>query len=112
MAILSRFLLFTVLSFSIAGCTAILPEAHKIDVQQGNVIKQDKIDRLKTGMTKRQVQFLIGTPILKDIFHKNRWDYVSTFKPGGGEQKTMRLTLFFEGDKLVKIDNVNYEGEK
>ncbi|MDH5446136.1 MAG: outer membrane protein assembly factor BamE [Gammaproteobacteria bacterium] len=79
------------------------------DVQQGNVIDKEELDQLKVGMTKKQVKFLLGTPIIKDAFHKNRWDYVYTLRKGDNyilEQRRMKLE--FKGDKLSKIDNRGY----
>ncbi|MDH5259286.1 MAG: outer membrane protein assembly factor BamE [Gammaproteobacteria bacterium] len=92
-----------------AGCTAMLPDAHKIDIQQGNALKSDDLNKLSVGMTKKQVTILLGTPLIRDIFHKNRWDYVYSFKVAGSKDtKVMRLSLFFKADKLLKIDNVSY----
>jgi len=101
-------LTFSALSMS---CTSILPDAHKIDIQQGNAIKAEDLNKLKVGMNKKQVTWLLGTPLIRDIFHRNRWDYVYSFKPGNGETKIMRLTLYFNGDILDKIDNVSYVPE-
>lgn len=94
-----------------SGCTSILPDAHKIDIQQGNSLKSADLNKLSVGMTKKQVLLLLGTPIIRDMFHKDRWDYVYTNKPGEGTTKIMRLTLFFTADKLSKIDNVSYVPE-
>jgi len=108
-AIITFFILaFSAISFS---CTSILPDAHKIDIQQGNAIKAEDLNKLKVGMNKKQVTLLLGTPLIRDIFHRDRWDYVYSFKPGKGETKVMRLTLFFKGDILDKIDNVSYVPE-
>lgn len=93
------------------SCTSILPDAHKIDIQQGNAIKAENLQKLKTGMTKKQVTLLLGTPLIRDIFHPDRWDYVYSFKPGKGTMKVMRLTLYFKADILEKIDNVSYVPE-
>jgi len=94
-----------------AGCTSVLPEAHKIDIVQGNALKAEDLKKLTVGMTQKQVLLLLGTPLIRDIFHQNRWDYVHTFKPGKGTIKTMRLTLYFKGNILSKIDNVSYVPE-
>ena len=93
------------------ACTSILPDAHKIDIQQGNALKSEDLEKLKLGMTRKQVTLLLGTALIRDVFHTNRWDYVYTFKPGGGKTKVMRLTLYFVNDKLDKIDNVSYVPE-
>ena len=87
-----------------AGCSV-----YKVDVQQGNVIDEEQLEKLKVGMNKNQVIFLLGTPLLKDPFHKDRWDYVYSFRPGGGKTSSKFLTLFFEAETLVKIDDSDYE---
>lgn len=81
-----------------------LPRVHKIDIQQGNVIEQDQINQLRPNMTKEQVKFIMGTPMLDDIFHANRWDYIFRFKPGYGEVEKQQATLYFnERGKLINI---------
>lgn len=92
----------------LSGCESWLPEAHKIDIQQGNRIKQKDLDKLKLGMNKKQVKFVLGTPLLRDTFHKNRWDYIFYLKPGEGDVEQSRLVLYFEADELVKIDNSHF----
>jgi len=83
------------------GCTTF--RVHKISIQQGNIIEQEKVNQLKPGMRKDQVQFVLGTPILKDMYHKNRWDYIYTFKPGYGPLEKKRLSVYFKEDALVNI---------
>ncbi|MFM1896755.1 MAG: hypothetical protein RLZZ385_1829 [Pseudomonadota bacterium] len=79
------------------------PGVYKIDIRQGNIITQDMVDQLRPGMTKRQVIFVMGTPLVADPFHQDRWDYVYNYQPGGGERVGERLTVFFENDSLVSI---------
>jgi outer membrane protein assembly factor BamE len=74
---------------------------HKIDVQQGNVITQDEVNLLEPGMTRRQVQFVMGSPMIADVFHQDRWDYIYTMEPGYGEPSEERITLFFDNDLLT-----------
>ena len=93
----------TILSISLlAGCSW-FPSPHKIDVQQGNVISQESLNLLKPGMPKHKVRFIMGTPLINDSFHKDRWDYVYSFETGGTLQKTEQMTLYFQNDKLQKI---------
>ncbi|MDH5471952.1 MAG: outer membrane protein assembly factor BamE [Gammaproteobacteria bacterium] len=99
--------ILTLLIFT-TGCTALLPEPHKLDIQQGNRIKQENVSKLKLGMTRKQVVFILGTPLLKDGFHYNRWDYIDYFKPGKGDVQQSRLSLIFDGDRLTKIDDSHY----
>ena len=69
---------------------------HKLDIQQGNVVTQEMVDKLKPGMTRAQVRFVLGTPLVTDTFHRNRWDYFYSFKVGAeGVAETRRLTLPF-----------------
>ena len=83
-----------------SGCTAYRPT-----IQQGNILDADQYDKLKTGMSRHQVLFVMGTPLLEDPFHKNRWDYIHTVKPGNSKITTIqRLTLYFDNDSLVRID--------
>jgi len=78
---------------------------HKIDIQQGNVITQEMLEKLKIGMDKPQVSRLLGTPLVKDPFRKGRWDYIYKFVAGDtGETQSSHITLFFDGDSLTKID--------
>ena len=93
-------ILITLLSLWFAGCTV-----YKIDIQQGNTLDQEQIDKIKVGMTHKQVRFVLGTPTLQDPFHPERWDYIYSFKPGNGELFKQRLTLFFQQNKLVRIEN-------
>jgi outer membrane protein assembly factor BamE len=95
----------------LAGCESWMPEAHKIDIQQGNRVKVEDLDRLKIGMTREQVKYLLGTPLLQDTFHQNRWDYLYYLQPGNKEAHQSRISLFFEGDTLTKIDREQYKPE-
>lgn len=91
----------------LSGCGGSLlqfPGVYKIDVRQGNIITQDMVDQLRPGMTKRQVVFVMGSPLVVDPFHQDRWDYVYNFQPGGGERVGERLTVYFENDSLVRIE--------
>ncbi|MDH5601517.1 MAG: outer membrane protein assembly factor BamE [Gammaproteobacteria bacterium] len=78
--------------------------AYKPDVQQGNTLDDKQIAQLKTGMTRQQVIFIMGTALLKDPFHKNRWDYLYTYTKGRGKPERRLLTLYFTNGKLSKID--------
>ena len=76
------------------------PGAYKIDIQQGNVVTQSMIDQLKLGMTRTQVQYIMGTPLLPDTFDRNRWDYVYSNQPGDKPREQRTVTLFLENDRL------------
>jgi len=79
------------------------PGVYKISIPQGNIITQEMIDQLRPGMTKRQVIFVMGTPLVRDPFHQDRWDYVYNFMPGGGVRGQERVSVFFENDQLVNF---------
>lgn len=81
-----------------------LPFIHKIDVQQGNVVTQDMLAKLQRGMDKKKVTFVMGTPIIRDTFNADRWDYVYSYKPGGGRAEGRRVTLVFVDDRLDHIE--------
>ena len=76
---------------------------YKMDVQQGNYVTQDVVARVKTGMTKAEVRQVLGTPLIADVFHANRWDYYFSSEKGGRKQEQTLLSIFFESDKVVSI---------
>ena len=86
-------------------------EPHRIDIQQGNKVTPENFAKLKNGMSRNQVVFVLGSPLLKDPFHKDRWDYIFYLKPGNQEIKQSRLTLYFDGDTLIRIDDSAYTPE-
>ncbi|MCB1866398.1 MAG: outer membrane protein assembly factor BamE [Chromatiales bacterium] len=92
-----------------AGCgtidrlSASLPGVYRIDVKQGNEFDQTAIDRLQPGMAKSQVRFVLGTPMVEDPFHVDRWDYVYRFKPGSGEAESHWVSVYFEDERLVRV---------
>ena len=102
-----RFLLLT-LAFFFTACTHEgtykLPGVYRIDIQQGSIIDNEMLARLKPGMDKNQVQFIMGTPPLVDPFHTDRWEYIYTFSKGGRQRKQRHITLHFEDDRLAYID--------
>lgn len=81
-----------------------LPFVYKMTVQQGNIVTEEMLDQLELGQTKSQVRYLLGTPLLADMFHTNRWDYTYTIRRGHSPMTTSRLTLYFEEDALSRID--------
>ncbi len=89
----------------------ILPDAlsdlslmHRQDIQQGNIITQEMVNKLHPGMSRRQVRYVMGTPMLVDIFHKDRWDYLYLMQRGDGERTRERLSLYFENGRLSRIE--------
>ncbi|MEK6749833.1 MAG: outer membrane protein assembly factor BamE [Pseudomonadota bacterium] len=93
-----KLLIFNVLLASVFTACAI----HRPDVQQGNVLTKDMTEQLKPGISKRQVTFILGTPLVEDPFHTGRWDYLYLLAPGepGMTKQFKRVTLYFKGDTL------------
>ena len=81
-----------------------IPFVHRIDVQQGNVIDQAMVAQLRKGMDKKKVGFIMGTPIIADTFHADRWDYVYTFQPGGGQVERRQITAIFVDGNLDHLE--------
>ena len=104
-------LISTIASLFLAACAEDpvvnrLPFVFRIDVQQGNVITQEMVNQLRVGMTKRQVQFILGAPMIIDPFHAERWDYVYLYNPGSdgkSDATEQRVTLTFEDDHVKTI---------
>jgi outer membrane protein assembly factor BamE len=76
---------------------------YKIDIAQGNVVDQSMVDQLKPGMDKRQVRFIMGSPMLVDVFHKERWDYYYSLEPASEPKTEQIVSLLFENEKLAQL---------
>ncbi len=91
----------------LAGCSSVprIVNEYKIDVQQGNVLSQEMVSQLRPGLSKDQVRFILGTPMLQDMFHASRWDYVYSLKKGStGEVELRKFSTFFDAnDRLVRV---------
>lgn len=94
---------------ALAGCSSMpdiasLLSPYRIDVRQGNFITPQMVAMLKPGQTRDQVRFILGTPLLADPFHADRWDYVYRLQPGYGAVEQRRLTVYFADGKLARFD--------
>jgi outer membrane protein assembly factor BamE len=100
------FIIFTFAAlFALGGCSSmpgLIPkfvDEYRIDVQQGNVLTQDMVSQLRPGLTRDQVRFILGTPLLVDAFRTDRWDYLFRLKEGKtGEVTERRFTVFFDAE--------------
>jgi outer membrane protein assembly factor BamE len=83
--------------------------AYRIEIQQGNYVTQEMVAQLKPGLNRDQVRFILGTPLVDDIFHQDRWNYVYMRQlANGGDVEYHRVAVFFEGGKLLRVEgNVN-----
>ncbi|MDH5633140.1 MAG: outer membrane protein assembly factor BamE [Gammaproteobacteria bacterium] len=96
-------LVFTLLSLS--GCGII----YIPDVQQGNMIKAEDVERIKAGMTEKQVRFVLGTPLIQDPFHNDRWDYYYSYQKGGSSKVERRqATVFFRDGKVSRVSKQEF----
>src|SRR2546423_7239198 len=77
---------------------------YKPEIQQGNYVSQEMIAQVKPGMTREQVRFVLGTPLLVDIFHADRWDYVYWREATDGKREQRKITLFFDQGKLARME--------
>lgn len=84
-----------------------LSACYKTPIQQGNILKQEDINEIKPGMSKKQVAIILGTPAIADPFNQDRWDYINTSKVKGKFKKLKKLTLYFEDNELVRTEG-NY----
>ncbi len=97
----SRLLIPVAVCTLLAACSSFNP--YKIDVQQGNVLTQEMVAQLKPGQTREQVRFILGTPLLTDIFHQQRWDYVYSYRKGrNGEVETRQFSVYFDKDNRLE----------
>jgi outer membrane protein assembly factor BamE len=94
-----RLLASLLASAALSGCGFAL--VHKIDIQQGNVVTPEQVAQLKQGMTKAEVRALLGTPLLTDVFHGERWDYYFSFSRGNRLEERTGLAVTFENERLA-----------
>lgn len=95
-----RFLLL--LAFILAtGCSSVV---YKMDIAQGNLVDQKMVDRLKPGMSKRQVEVVMGTPLIASPFDQSQWNYLTATSHRGHKHDIKNLSLFFDGDTLSRIE--------
>lgn len=82
----------------LAGCV------YRAPISQGNLIRQEDLDQVEVGMTRGQVRFLLGTPMIDDPFHANRWDYVYYLKVGRDDATFKRwVSIYFDGDRVSEV---------
>ena len=92
-------------TLALSGCSGIgFPGVYLINIDQGNIVDQEMVDQLKPEMTRRQVRFLLGTPIVEDTFNNDRWDYIRLVRRGNDTLLRRRLTVVFENDVLVDVE--------
>lgn len=91
---------FAIVALLSACSTYEFPGVHRITIQQGNVVTQAMVDKLKPGMTKRQVQYVLGNPVIDDQLNKDRWDYVYTIDVPDVQKLQKNLQVFFVEDRL------------
>jgi outer membrane protein assembly factor BamE len=87
------------IAFAAGGCI------YRMDVQQGNLLDGEQVDQLQVGMTRSQVRFLLGTPMVIDSFDANRWDYMYSLRQGRSRKVTRQhLVVWFDGDTVTRIE--------
>ncbi len=97
------------LTLTLSACSQ-GPFPYRIDIDQGNIITPTEISQLQIGMTKLQVQYVLGSSLLIDIFHQDRWDYVQQYKRrSSSEVERSHVSLFFNNGKLVSIQNEGFK---
>ncbi|CAN5671717.1 hypothetical protein BH10PSE18_BH10PSE18_11050 [soil metagenome] len=85
---------------------------YKVEIVQGNFVSKEQVDLLKVGMSRQQVREILGTSLLTDVFHSDRWDYVFTIRRQGVESQQRRLTLFFNGELLARFEGDTMPSEQ
>jgi outer membrane protein assembly factor BamE len=100
------FSLTLLFSLSLLSCSTILnnlPGVYRIDVQQGNMIDQNMIDQLRPAMSKRQVLYILGSPMTANVFNQKHWDYVYSAEVGGEDRVQKKISLIFNDDQLTGV---------
>lgn len=95
--------IFSTLCIFSSGCTSFSP--YKMEVRQGNYISPEMRKKIKVGMSRQQITSVLGSPLITDIFHANRWDYIYRLEEHSRLVEEQRLTLYFEGDFVKRIED-------
>ena len=90
--------------WQVAVVTSAFQGVYRINVEQGNVVNAEMIEKLRPGLNKRQVRYIMGTPLIEDSFHEDRWDYRYLLRNGTETIAETRLTLWFDGDELARVE--------
>ena len=109
---MNRSKIFITLLFCIilsACSTSHFPWVYRIDVEQGNIVDEDKLEQVTLGMNRRQVKYLLGTPMIQDTFNQNRWDYFYSYETGHGRITRELISFYFNNDQLSNIEKKDYE---
>ena len=94
-----RTLVLTLASLAATACV------FRIDIQQGNLLEEEDVARIEVGMTRSQVQFVLGTPMIADSFHRDRWDYAYYLTRGRSKDVARRwIVVYFEDDRVSRIE--------
>ena len=96
-------LLISLLAISLLSACTI----HQLDIQQGNVITKEMTDKLKIGMNKDQIKYILGTASIIDPFHKNRWDYVYSLQNMDGIKEAAHIIVMFKDEKVIKYVGID-----
>jgi len=107
-------ILLTITALVLAGCNSMsmVPiKPYKIEIQQGNYVTQEMLAKLKPGMTRSQVRFALGTPLIVDPFRSDRWDYFYMMRKGGELTEQRAVTIVFRGEELLRIEGDVVAGE-
>ncbi len=99
---------FALTVFTTACSTSHFPWVYRVDVDQGNIIDPENLEQVTIGMTPRQVQYLLGTPVIRDPFNEDRWDYFYSYETGKGFITREGVTLYFTDGKLAKMEERDY----
>jgi outer membrane protein assembly factor BamE len=98
-SLLARFAALLLATLGISACV------YRMDVQQGNLLDVEDVTKVEVGMTRKQVQFLLGTPMISDTFHRDRWDYAYYIVHGRSDDVLRRwLVVYFDGDRVTRFE--------
>jgi len=106
--LMKRYLITSLFIALIGGCSNIdslgFPGVHKIDIQQGNLITDEMVELLRPGLTQKQVQYVMGTPLVVDTFNPSHWDYIYQYRHGDGRFEERKLRVIFKQGRVIRIE--------
>jgi outer membrane protein assembly factor BamE len=97
---ISKYVVCLLMCLALSACFV---RPYKFDLEQGNVFTVDKIDQIQPGMSEEQVRYVLGTPMLHDVFHTNRWDYIYIDKPNNGKEIRQHVAIYFDNGRVDRV---------
>jgi len=109
---MQKYIVILIFTLFTSSCSLLDPIVYKLPIQQGDIIEQKQVDKLRVDMTKDQVKFVLGTPMVTDAFDEDHWIYLYVLKNQDGDTKQQQLQVNFENGRLKDMQSTDFKVDK